>query len=93
MARAVLPRASAHAIWLLTGCSDAVPSSAFRAPPLDDDDVGGDTDDDVGAHEDAQDDNGRIAGAESAAAPRSGAGGGDVEMVPPNDAADGDQEQ
>ncbi len=49
MSRAVIPRASSLAIWLLTGCSEAMPSSAFRAPPLDDAADG--LEDDVTAHE------------------------------------------
>ncbi len=36
MARAVLPRATAREMWLLTGFTGAVPSSDGRAPPLDD---------------------------------------------------------
>ncbi len=35
MARAVLPRISARAAWLLTGHTDLPPSSEFRLPPLD----------------------------------------------------------
>ena len=34
MARAVLPCASAHAMWMLTGCTDAPSSAAERQPPL-----------------------------------------------------------
>ena len=34
MMRAVLPRASARDTWLLTGRTDAAPSSGGRAPPL-----------------------------------------------------------
>jgi hypothetical protein len=45
MMRAVLPRASAREIWLLTGRTDAAPSSGGRAPPLDDETGGGDESD------------------------------------------------
>jgi hypothetical protein len=38
MARAVLPRASARANWLLTGRTEVLPSSGSRATPVDDDD-------------------------------------------------------
>ena len=47
MARAVLPRASARAIWLLTGRTESVPSSVARAPPLDDDADGGEDDEEA----------------------------------------------
>jgi hypothetical protein len=64
MTRAVLPRASAREDWLLTGRTDATPSSGNRAPPLDEDDdpaavgeegtVGhADEDDDASLHEGA----------------------------------------
>jgi hypothetical protein len=37
MARAVLPRLTAIALWLLTGHTDAMPSSGGREEPLDED--------------------------------------------------------
>ena len=45
MTRAVLPCRTARANWLLTGRTDQPPSSAFRVPPIDAEDLPGDAED------------------------------------------------
>ena len=52
MMRAVLPRPSVTDVWLLTGRTDAAPSSEGRAPPLEAETGWGDE----GDEEDEQDD-------------------------------------
>ena len=48
MARAVLPRASDRAMWLLTGLTDHMPSSELRAPRLDEDGPAGAEQEEIG---------------------------------------------